>query len=144
MYDPNRLRRCTKCGTSYPETPVHFGQVRPGQVRPRCRDCEKNEKREYGRKHDRTARDNKRRKLENGFRLSDLQKRQMYKRQREMCLLCAKPLHSIGSGSIDHMTPLSKGGTNDFSILHLVHKLCNTDKKYKTVREHWDWKVRSG
>jgi hypothetical protein len=42
------------------------------------------------------------------------------------------------------MMPLSRGGTNDFSNLHLVHRLCNTDKKQKTVREHWNWRVLSG
>jgi 5-methylcytosine-specific restriction endonuclease McrA len=53
-------------------------------------------------------------------------------------------LDSIATSSVDHMMPLTRGGTNDFSNLHLVHKLCNTDKKEKTVREHWDWRVKSG
>lgn len=68
----------------------------------------------------------------------------MLKRQHGMCLLCAEPLTSIASSSVDHMKPLSRGGKNDFSNLHLVHKLCNTDKKEKTVREHWEWRVASG
>lgn len=144
MYDSSRIRQCTKCGQSYPETPEHFGQVRPGQVRPRCRNCEREKNRQYGLKNDRRTRDARRRELDAGLRLSDHQKRIMLKRQHGMCLLCAEPLTSIASSSVDHMKPLSRGGKNDFSNLHLVHKLCNTDKKEKTVREHWEWRVASG
>jgi hypothetical protein len=144
MYDSSRVRQCTKCGESYPLTPEHFGQVKPGQVRPRCRNCEREKNRQYDLKNDRSHRDAKRRKLENGLRVSDFDKRRMRERQFDMCLLCAKPLSSIQACSVDHMTPLSRQGTNEFSNLHLVHKLCNTDKKEKTVREHWEWRVASG
>jgi 5-methylcytosine-specific restriction endonuclease McrA len=144
MYDSNSVRRCTKCGQCYPETPEHFGQVKPGQVRARCRNCEREKNRQDGLTRDRTQRDTKRRKLEGGFRVSDAEKRLMLKRQLGMCFLCAGNLTSIESSSVDHMMPLSKGGSNDFSNLHLVHKLCNTDKKEKTVREHWEWRVTSG
>ena len=73
----------------------------------------------------------------------------MYEMRRELsgnarALLCKEPLGSIESSSVDHMRPLSRRGTNDFSNLHLVHKRCNTDKKEKTVREHWEWRVASG
>lgn len=144
MYDSSRRRRCTKCNQEFPETPEHFGQVKPGQVRPRCRDCEKKDKQEYGRNNDRSARDAKRRSLERGFRPSEADKRTMFKRQHGMCLLCAEPLVTIEVSSVDHMNPLSKGGGNELWNLHLVHRLCNTDKKEKTVREHWNWRVDSG
>ena len=86
----------------------------------------------------------KRRKLENGLRVPDHDKRRMHERQQGMCLLCAQPLPSIQACSVDHKTPLSKGGTNARTNLHLVHRLCNTDKKEKTVWEHWQWRVQSG
>jgi hypothetical protein len=144
MYDAAALKQCTKCGQSYPCTPEHFDQVRAGQVRPSCRDCERAKKREYGRNNDRSLRDAKRRKLESGFRASDHDKRSMHARQNSMCILCAKPLPSIQGCSVDHKTPLTRGGSNRSSNLHLVHRLCNTDKKEKTVWEHWEWRVQSG
>jgi len=75
MYDAAVLKRCTNCGESYPSTPEHFGQVRPGQVRPRCRNCERAKNREYDRNNDRSHRDAKRRKLESGLRVSIHDKR---------------------------------------------------------------------
>jgi hypothetical protein len=144
VYDSGQTRQCTKCGRSYAETPEHFGQVKPGQVRPQCRNCEREKNKEYDRRNDRSERDTKRRNLENGFRLSDDQKHMMLKRQHGMCLLCAKPLGTITQSSVDHMIPLSRGGTNEIRNLHLVHRRCNTDKKDKTVREHCNWRVESG
>jgi 5-methylcytosine-specific restriction endonuclease McrA len=143
-YDDVAFRTCTKCAVTYPATPENFGQVRPGQMRGRCRPCEIEKNRIDGKTRDRTARDRKRRQLEAGLDVSKLQKDKMYRRQNKLCLLCAKEIPSISECSVDHMIPLSKGGSNDTSNLHLVHKLCNTDKKDKTVLEHWRWRVESG
>ena len=143
MYDSTQVRRCTKCQTLYPLTPENFGQAKPGHPRHRCRECEKERCRDYGQRHDRSGRDAKRRALDKGMKYSDQQKKAMYARQNGMCLLCAKPLVRVDDCSVDHMLPITKDG-GEGSNLHLVHKLCNTDKYDRTVEEHWQWRVDSG
>lgn len=46
--------------------------------------------------------------------------------------------------SVDHLTPLSKGGTNDDQNLALVHRCCNEEKRNETLEEHWEWRYRRG
>lgn len=47
------------------------------------------------------------------------------------CPLCGMPMH-ITEVSIDHIVPISKGGTNDRSNLQLTHVWCNLEKGDKT------------
>lgn len=143
MYDSTQVRRCSKCRIPKPLTPENFGQRNAGVPRGRCRECEKERCRQYGLRHDRSGRDAKRRQLDQGVKYSDQQKKTMYARQHGMCLLCAKPLLRIDDCSVDHMIPVTRGGGGGAN-LHLVHKLCNTDKHNKTVEEHWKWRVNSG
>jgi HNH endonuclease len=143
MYNSTQVRRCTKCFKAYPLTPENFGQRKPGHPRSRCRECEKERCRDYGRRNDRSGRDAKRRQLDQGVKYSNQQKKAMHARQHGMCLLCAKPLIRIDDCSVDHMVPVTRGG-GEGSNLHLVHKLCNTDKYNRTVEEHWQWRVTPG
>lgn len=43
------------------------------------------------------------------------------------CALCGMPL-TFEEATLDHIVPLSKGGTNDISNLQLAHKKCNWEK----------------
>ncbi len=52
------------------------------------------------------------------------------------CCLCKKEI-SFGSDSLEHLTPLSRGGTNDVSNLDISHKRCNSKKNTKTLKE-WE------
>ena len=63
----------------------------------------------------------------------------------ERCLSCGETMpHAKGQLHIDHIIPLSKGGTNDPDNLCLLHKCCNLSKASivgetgfaKRVREH--------
>ena len=40
------------------------------------------------------------------------------------CYLCLKPI-SFGKDSLDHKIPISRGGTNLYENLAIVHKRCN-------------------
>lgn len=51
------------------------------------------------------------------------------------CYLCLKPVE-FGSDSIDHKTPVSKGGTNNPVNLGVTHMHCNKKKANFTVQEY--------
>lgn len=50
------------------------------------------------------------------------------------CILCLKPIE-FGQGSLEHKTPLSRGGTNDYDNLGIAHRGCNCKKHTKTLEE---------
>lgn len=65
-------------------------------------------------------------------------KEQVYRNSGEVCAICGKPLSRF-SYSIDHIIPLSRGGTNNIDNLRAVHPTCNklkgnfTDTEMKKV-----------
>lgn len=58
---------------------------------------------------------------------------QMYADQNGLCAYCAKELN--GDFHVDHMQPLFKGGSNDWTNLAISCKSCNLRKGTQTVRE---------
>lgn len=51
-------------------------------------------------------------------------KEEVYRRSNNTCEICGKPLSRF-SYSIDHIIPLSRGGTNNIDNLRAVHPTCN-------------------
>ncbi len=51
------------------------------------------------------------------------------------CYLCIKPIH-FGKDSLEHKTPLSRGGTNLYENLAVAHRRCNNQKFTKTEEEY--------
>jgi 5-methylcytosine-specific restriction endonuclease McrA len=54
------------------------------------------------------------------------------------CYLCFKNIE-FGSDSLDHKTPLSRGGTNKYENLAVAHFRCNCRKNNKTEKEYREW-----
>lgn len=54
------------------------------------------------------------------------------------CYLCLKPVR-FGEDNLEHKTPLSRGGGNDFNNLAIACKLCNSKKSEKTEKEYRQW-----
>lgn len=52
------------------------------------------------------------------------------------CILCFKPIE-FGQDSLEHKTPLSRGGNNDYDNLGVAHRVCNSKKHNKTLEE-WE------
>lgn len=59
-----------------------------------------------------------------------------------ICLCCAKPIakDEISLAQLDHIDPLSKGGSDAEKNIALAHRRCNTDKHNKKLEEHWIWR----
>lgn len=51
-------------------------------------------------------------------------KEEVFRRSNNICAICGKPLTKY-TYTIDHIKPLSKGGTNTIENLRAVHKDCN-------------------
>ncbi|MEU8086323.1 HNH endonuclease signature motif containing protein [Micromonospora sp. NPDC049101] len=47
----------------------------------------------------------------------------------DKCWLCGR----YGANTADHVTPLSRGGTNDLSNLRPAHKACNSGRGNRTA-----------
>lgn len=56
------------------------------------------------------------------------------------CILCCKTIE-FGQDSIEHLTPLIRGGTNEYNNLGVSHKNCNCKKHTKTLEE---WRILHG
>ena len=50
------------------------------------------------------------------------------------CCLCFKPIE-FGKDSLEHLTPLLRGGSNNFNNLGVAHQSCNSKKRIKTLEE---------
>jgi uncharacterized protein (TIGR02646 family) len=59
--------------------------------------------------------------------------RRMYRDQDGLCAYCEIPLD--GSFHVEHMQPLSRGGSNDWSNIAITCQGCNSRKHSKTVEE---------
>lgn len=59
--------------------------------------------------------------------------RQMYEDQQGLCAYCATPL--FGRYHVDHMRPLSRDGTNDWTNLAIACPECNQRKGVRTAEE---------
>lgn len=53
-----------------------------------------------------------------------------------VCYLCGQLILKINELSIDHVTPISKGGSDEISNLKATHKKCNSDKNDKLLDEY--------
>ena len=51
------------------------------------------------------------------------------------CAYCGNPLDE--DITIDHITPISRGGSHNINNLAPAHKVCNSSKYNKTLEEYW-------
>jgi 5-methylcytosine-specific restriction endonuclease McrA len=51
------------------------------------------------------------------------------------CVLCKSDI-AFGQDSLEHLTPLSRGGTNEYNNLAISHRLCNSKKSIRTYEEY--------
>lgn len=70
-------------------------------------------------------------------KISKAKRRRVYARDRYICRLCGLSC-PLEEATIDHVIPVSKGGTNDIENLVTAHERCNhkkDDREYIRVRK---------
>lgn len=74
---------------------------------------------------------------------TDLQRlrKQIFARDNYICAYCGK---RGGSLELDHILPLSRGGTDDDSNLTTACVKCNRQKRTKTANEYFIWRSQNG
>jgi 5-methylcytosine-specific restriction endonuclease McrA len=80
------------------------------------------------------ARHSRRRAVEAGAYVEDVWRSRVYERDGYVCQLCHKPV-KMGqvvphpkAPTLDHVLPLSAGGTHEYANVQLAHFLCNSRK----------------
>lgn len=68
-------------------------------------------------------------------RVSTAKKRNMYFRQKGLCVLCGETMNvaDMRSFAVDHLVPIAKGGDDRDSNLGLSHASCNSEKGSRDV-----------
>jgi 5-methylcytosine-specific restriction endonuclease McrA len=59
---------------------------------------------------------------------------ELMKRDGETCYLCGEWM-SIHESSLDHVVPLSRGGSHTYANVKLAHRVCNSRKGKKLLAE---------
>lgn len=87
--------------------------------------------------------------MNKGKKFTDYEKKTVYARYDGCCVICGSPVR-FRDLTIDHIIPLSQGGTNNMDNLQLACKACNLMKNCLTMeqlfRKLWElfmynWKV---
>jgi 5-methylcytosine-specific restriction endonuclease McrA len=146
-------KKCRECELEYPETREYFGQYKNVVngltkigYRNSCRKCiAKRSAKHSAENQHLLARRRERRSLleknaEGNFTDLDIQK--IRNELVDSCRFCAKPLY--GEGEIEHLTPLSRGGTSYPRNLTLSCLSCNREKTKKTLLEYIEWREERG
>ena len=52
----------------------------------------------------------------------------LIKRDGLICQLCQEPISNMSDLTLDHIIPVSRGGTDKLDNLRLAHELCNRER----------------
>jgi hypothetical protein len=82
--------------------------------------------------------------IKRGF-VKSVRFKEIYKRDGGICQICGLPVaydkspEKVWAATIDHIIPLSIGGTHEPSNCQLAHRLCNSMKQQETDAYYIDW-----
>lgn len=146
-------KKCKDCGTEYPETREYFGQYKNKRggvtkigFRNSCRKCMAERSAKHAAENPDLVQNRLDRRKElkenaSGYYLdSDIQK--IRRELQNQCRYCGASLN--GGGEIEHLTPLSRGGTNYPRNITLACLNCNREKTNKTLEEYCEWRTERG
>jgi hypothetical protein len=131
-----QLRQCRCCKRVLPAADSHFYHLVSGPqgLHPNCIQCCKVSRAlEAVRKRDKSSKISVRQRVRAqslGITYEEVYLVEVYRIRRGICGLClmwVMPKHA----SMDHIRPLSKGGTHHYVNIQLTHLLCNLQKSNK-------------
>lgn len=144
-------KACTKCGEVKPATREFFGSTPKGNLRGSCRVCGRKVSKQYDKNNPDSVlrRAVTRQKRCDGWKPSAALKQRLFQEQDGCCALCLEPMveaEILNSDclQVEHLTPVSRGGSHDEDNLVLSHRGCNQEKAAKTVPELVEWRARVG
>ena len=144
-----KLKRCNLCGRLMAATPTNFSFYTNRRVkgtttglRGTCKKCMAERTARHSRANPGmvAARTARRRAAEaaaeGSYSAADISA--IRRRLKDRCFYCGAPLN--GKEKVEHMIPLSKGGSNRPTNLTLACRTCNLDKHSKTALEFFIWR----
>ncbi len=141
-----QTKACSKCGKVQPSTSEFFGHNPQGGLRNSCRACKRAYEREqHVQKPELTAarRERYKERLDSApGSYTEYDVALIRIKLSDCCFYCGARLK--GGGEKDHITPLSKGGSNWPSNITLACLSCNRDKYDKSVAEFVVWRKERG
>jgi 5-methylcytosine-specific restriction endonuclease McrA len=137
---------CIKCGICKPLTTEFYNLLSTGKWRGACKACmAANTKKHYisnpQKVIERVAKYKEQMERAGGCYSSD-DVAEIRRRQNDMCPYCGSPLNQ--EGEVDHMQPVSRGGSSNPENLLIACRTCNRDKHSKTASEFLQWRKRLG
>jgi 5-methylcytosine-specific restriction endonuclease McrA len=140
-------RTCRKCGTTHPLDDKHFGHTPSGNFRWTCRSCVRAIVRGHSASNPQMVRARSQRRANHeraasGY-LAEGEHRAIRAAYKSQCYFCGSATTSSAS-EIDHLTPISRGGTHWRENRALVCKPCNQAKRDKTAHEFLQWRGARG
>ncbi|NBV99676.1 MAG: HNH endonuclease [Proteobacteria bacterium] len=149
----NSSKKCKDCERIFPETREFFGQYKNNRngiikiaFRNSCRECmAKNTQKHYVEKPDLLKKRLEKRKTLEHNATGDYSKADIEKIRINLddkCFFCSKELNN--TGEIEHLKPISRGGSNDPKNLTLSCLNCNREKTNKTLNEYINWRQERG
>jgi 5-methylcytosine-specific restriction endonuclease McrA len=135
-------QRCVKCGQVKPLDHEHFNRTRTGQRwKTTCKACLAAVVRAYYDKDPDKVKARAKKyhdqKRKVGDAWTDEDVKTIRRSLNDSCAYCGTPLN--GGGEVDHIVPISRGGTNEAKNLTLACRTCNRDKHSKTGDEFRKW-----
>lgn len=69
-------------------------------------------------------------------RFSSEQRNELWESSDKVCYLCGNTIHDISQMEVDHVVPISKGGSNSIENLRVTHAVCNNKKNNTLILEN--------
>ncbi|QPB43420.1 HNH endonuclease [Rodentibacter haemolyticus] len=141
---------CKDCGEYLPVDREHFGQYKnkrsDGSIkvayRNSCRKCMAANTAKYHRENPLAMAARIKRRSQHmeiaGGSYTEQEISILRNKLNDMCRFCGKSLN--GGGDIEHLTPISRGGSNNINNLTLSCHKCNKEKTNKTLFEYLEWR----
>lgn len=145
-----KQKACKDCGVIYPVTREFFGQYKnklaDGSIkiafRNSCRKCMAANTRRYDAANPENVRERQNRRhlssVNNGGYYTTEDIVELRLKLKDQCRFCGIKLN--GLGQIEHLTPVSRGGSSNPNNLTLSCRSCNYEKTNKTLNEYLEWR----